>query len=86
MPATEQISASFPIARCNLCEREVLTYVEIEGAGEARRCVHCDGAVGAELRWIDASQLEAEGYSFGAPGAAKGGGCGSGCGTCAVRK
>jgi hypothetical protein len=86
MPSTEQISASFPTARCNLCERNVLTYVDLEGAGDARRCVHCDGPVGAELRWIDASELEAQGYSFGAPAAANGGGCGSGCGTCSVRK
>jgi hypothetical protein len=38
------------------------------------------------LRWINASELEAKGYQFGAPAAATGGGCGSGCGTCSVRK
>jgi hypothetical protein len=86
MPASAQISSSFPTARCAVCDRFVLTYVDFEGAVEARRCVHCDSAAGSDLRWINASQLEAEGYQFGAPAASGAGGCGSGCGTCSVRK
>jgi hypothetical protein len=86
MPEAVQISSSFPTARCAACDRYVLTYVDFDGAVELRRCVHCDGAVGAELRWINASELEAEGYQFGASTKASGGGCGSGCGTCSVRK
>ncbi len=86
MPEAAQISSSFPTARCDVCDRYVLTYVDFDGATEFRRCVHCDGAVGADLRWINASELEAEGYQFGAPAAASGGECGSGCGTCSVRK
>jgi hypothetical protein len=87
MPETVQISSAFPTARCDVCDRYVLTYVDFEEAAESRRCVHCDGAVGADhLRWINASELEAEGYQFGAPAPAGGGGCGAGCGTCSVRK
>jgi len=85
MPEAPQISPSFPTARCAVCDRYVLTYVDFEGVAELRRCVHCDGAIGAELRWINASELESEGYQFGAP-RTSGGGCGSGCGTCSVRK
>lgn len=87
MPAAPQISSSFPTARCAVCDRYVLTFVAFEGDAESRCCVHCDGVVGADLRWINASELEAEGYQFGAPqAAAAGGGCSSGCGTCSVRK
>jgi hypothetical protein len=81
-----QISSAFPTARCDACDRYVLTYVDFEGASESRRCVHCDGAIGAGLRWIKASELEAQGYQFDAPAATGGGGCGSGCGTCSMRK
>jgi hypothetical protein len=86
MPEAAQISSSFPTARCDVCDRYVLTYVDFDDVRESRRCVHCDGAVGADLRWINASELEAEGYQFGAPAAASSGGCDSGCGTCSVRK
>jgi hypothetical protein len=84
MPAPAPITSSFPTARCAVCDRYVLTYVALHGDLESRNCVHCDGSVGTELRWIGASELEAEGYQFGAPRA--GGRCGSGCGTCSVRK
>jgi hypothetical protein len=86
MSAQPQISASFPTARCAACDRYVLTYVAFEGDVETRNCVHCDGAVGSDLRWINASELQAEGYQFGAPAPASGGSCASGCGTCSVRK
>jgi len=86
MAATAPIVSSFPTARCAVCDRYVLTYVAFEGDVESRNCVHCDGIVEAELRWINASELEAAGYQFGAPAPASGGGCASGCGTCSVRK
>lgn len=87
MPAAAQISSSFPTAKCLACDRHVLTYVAFDGDAESRCCVHCDGVVDGDLRWINATELEAEGYQFGARSAAKsGGGCGSGCGTCSVRK
>jgi hypothetical protein len=87
MPEAAQITSSFPTARCAACDRHVLTYLDFEDAAELRRCVHCDGAVGGDLRWINAAELEADGYQFGAPPAASSaGGCSSGCGTCSVRK
>jgi hypothetical protein len=86
MPDAAQISSSFPTAHCAACAREVLTYLDFEDAAELRRCVHCDGAVAGDLRWINAAELEAEGYHFGAPAAKSAGGCGSGCGTCSIRK
>jgi hypothetical protein len=87
MPPAVQISSSFPTAKCTACDRHVLTYVAFDGDAESRCCVHCDGVVDGDLRWINATELEAEGYQFGTPSAAKsGGGCGSGCGTCSVRK
>ena len=86
MPASALITSSFPTARCAACDRYVLTYVAFEGDVELRNCVHCDGTVGADLRWINASELEAEGYQFGAPAPSSSGGCASGCGTCSIRK
>ena len=76
---------SFPTARCDTCDKAVLTYVDIDDDGrEMRRCVHCDGIVDAKLRWVTADELEADGYYFGAP-PAKGGGCGGGgCGSCST--
>ena len=85
MPQPVQASSSFPTAHCPVCDRVVLTYLDFADATELRRCVHCDGALASELRWIKAGQLEAEGYYFGPP-PASGGGCGSGCGTCSTRK
>ena len=85
MPEAAQIPSAFPIAQCAVCDRQVLTYLDFDGALDFRRCVHCDGPIGGDLRWINASELEAEGYQFGAP-APGGGGCGSGCGSCSTRK
>jgi hypothetical protein len=71
---------TFPVARCAVCDHDVLTHV-VATADDAseRRCVHCDAAIEPEhLRRVLESELDALGY--GLDGAA--GGCGSGsCGT-----
>jgi hypothetical protein len=85
MREVAQISPSFPTARCEVCDRYVLTHVAFDGDAQSRRCVHCDSEICTSLRWISAPELESEGYHFGAPTAA-GGGCGSGCGSCSVRR
>lgn len=84
-------TSAFPTARCESCEKSVLTYVALNFNGEeARYCVHCDRAIAEELRWLTAAELEAEGYEIGYRPADKpksGGGCDSGgCGSCATRK
>ena len=84
-------TAAFPTARCEPCDKSVLTYVTLDERGdEVRCCVHCDGIIGEELRWLNASELESEGYEIGyrADDKAKsaGGSCGTGCGSCATRK
>jgi hypothetical protein len=86
MPETAQILSSFPTARCDVCDRYVLTYLDFDGARDLRRCVHCDATLVADLHWINASELESEGYQFVAGTKAGGGQCASGCGTCSVRK
>lgn len=83
-------TSAFPTARCEPCAKSVLTYVTLDERGdEVRCCVHCDSVIVEELRWLTASELEAEGYEIGyRPRDEKSGdGCGSGgCGTCATRK
>lgn len=82
-------TSAFPTAQCASCGKSVLTYVILDASGdEVRCCVHCDGPIAEALRWLSASELEAEGYEIGyRPREEKsGGGCGSGCGTCATRK
>ncbi len=81
-------AAAFPTARCEDCDREVLTHVQLDAHGaEVRCCVHCDGPVGTAVNWLNADELEANGYYFGAPPARASGGCSSGgCGTCASRR
>lgn len=68
----------------------MLTYVALDAnGGETRSCVHCDAVIVEALRWLNASELEAEGYEIGyRPREEKsGGGCGSGgCGSCSTRK
>jgi hypothetical protein len=83
-----QRTSAFPTAHCAACDRVVLTHVIYDNDAGQRRCVHCDGPVGADLRWISAGALEAEGYYFGPPPAAEdaAGGCTTGCGTCATRR
>ena len=80
-------SSSFPTARCSVCGKTVLTCVGFDGDGGQRRfCVHCDSAIDANLVWVNAGELEAQGYSIGDPAARRGGGaCGAGCGGCATR-
>jgi hypothetical protein len=80
-------SSHFPTALCGTCARDVLVYVALDEAERERRyCVHCDSEVGAQLRWVTAAELEAEGYYFGPPPARQaGGGCAGGCGTCGTR-
>jgi hypothetical protein len=83
MLGPEVQSASFPTARCQACEKIVLTYIAIDDRGEeARRCVDCDAAVGDALEWIGADELQDLGYRFGAPAEKRSGGCGGGCGSC----
>jgi hypothetical protein len=80
-------SASFPIAPCKACDKAVLTYVMLDERGdELRLCVHCDAAVNPDLQWANADELEAWGYSFGAPAINKksGSACGS-CNSCATQ-
>jgi hypothetical protein len=89
MRETVPNTAAFPTARCEPCDKSVLTYVALdERGGEVRYCVHCDGAIVEDLRWLTASELESEGYEIGyRPGEAKpASGCSTGCGTCSTRK
>ena len=56
-------SAAFPTAHCEPCGKSVLTYVALDADNaEVRCCVHCDGVIAEALRWLNASELEAEGY------------------------
>jgi len=75
-------SSSFPIARCEACDKTVLLYLAYGGDGQERRlCVHCDSSIDSALAWATAEELEAAGYAIGAP-SAKRGGCGCGSGGC----
>ena len=79
--------ASFPVTHCGVCDKTVLTYLVMDEDGEERRCcAHCDGVVESDLRWVNAGDLEAGGYYFGAKPPAASAGCGSGCGSCSVRR
>ena len=63
MRETVPNTSAFPTARCEPCGKSVLTYVTLDERGdEVRCCVHCDGAIVEPLRWLTASELEAEGY------------------------
>jgi hypothetical protein len=88
VPAPNPITARFPMARCDACDRIVLTCVGLDEAGaEHRLCAHCDGELDGQLQWVGAAELEESGYQFGSPVPAlkKACGCGSG-GRCAVRR
>ncbi|MBI2962558.1 MAG: hypothetical protein HYY35_02295 [Deltaproteobacteria bacterium] len=80
-------AGDFAVGRCPDCRREVLTYADEDrrDGGEARRCVHCDGPLNGEPRWIDAADLAALGYEVDS-GRGEGGGC-TACssGGCAVQ-
>ena len=44
----------------------MLTYVTLDERGdEVRCCMHCDGVIAEQLRWLTARKLEAEGYEIG---------------------
>src|SRR5260370_42011827 len=73
-------SSSFPTARCDVCDKTVLTCVGFNVDDEEERyCVHCDSLIESELKWVNGEGLEAEGYSLDAQSARRGGGgCGGG--------
>ena len=76
----------FAAGRCAFCEREVLSYpVGDPALPEARRCIHCDGRIEGELRWVDATDFVTLGYDVDS-GEDPGAGCTS-CtsGGCATR-
>ena len=52
MTAAGSWDADFPVARCARCDRDVLTHVAMDAAGdERRRCIHCDAELDpAEIR------------------------------------
>jgi hypothetical protein len=84
-------TSAFPTAPCEPCGKSVLTYVTLDAqGGEVRCCMHCDGVIAEQLRWLTAAELESEGYEIGYRPDDKpksGGGCSTGgCGTCATRK
>jgi hypothetical protein len=83
--AAGNTATSFPIARCEVCDKSVLLYLAFtDDSNQKRLCVHCDNPVESDLVWVTADQLEAEGYSIGAKPSK--GGCGGGCGSgCATR-
>jgi hypothetical protein len=71
----------FPVARCARCDRDVLTHVAVDAAGDERRCcIHCDADLDpAEVRWVEEAHLEGLGYGVdggeagcGRPGCGKG--------------
>jgi hypothetical protein len=80
MAAEARLACDFPVARCALCARDVLTHVHLDERGEERRlCLHCDAELDpAELRWVTAEELAGVGYAVMAE---EGAGCGRpGCG------
>jgi len=80
MRETALNSSTFPIARCDACGKDVLTYLLIgDDRGAGRACVHCDNPVGSNLRWVSAEELTADGYQIGTAAARPRGSCGGGC-------
>jgi hypothetical protein len=74
---------TFPMAGCENCGKDVLTYVFLGGAGERQRaCVHCDHIVTGGLRWVSADELAADGYQI--DPLRRSGSCGGSC-TCSTR-
>ena len=71
----------FPVSRCAVCGRDVLTHVLVGSDGDERRhCLHCDAEIDpTEVRWVLGAELESMGYAFQADDVV--GGCGRpGCG------
>ena len=78
----------FPVTRCALCRRDVLTHVHLDERGaERRRCLHCDAEIDPlEVRWVGEGELGGLGYELASE---DGFGCGRpGCGrgNCANRR
>ncbi|MGO9454160.1 MAG: hypothetical protein ACLQDV_24390 [Candidatus Binataceae bacterium] len=88
MPDLTPITSSFPVARCDQCDKSVLTCVLFADDGsEFRACAHCDSPITREISWVSATELESTGYEIGARPAKKTGGCGcSSGGGCSIRK
>jgi hypothetical protein len=86
-PTTDEASR-FPVARCEVCGRPVLTYLALDDElNERRYCADCDSPLFDEPERISAEQLEETGYTL--QGQRKTGGCsgGGGCGgSCSVKK
>lgn len=74
--------ADFLVGWCASCAREVLTWADYDADEvEARRCVHCETPVSAQLHSAKGSDLARHGYSVIEPKTCGSGGCGSGrCG------
>jgi hypothetical protein len=48
---------------CAACDRQVLTWMDLEDSGqECRRCLTCDGVVSEALRPAGLSALDAQGF------------------------
>jgi hypothetical protein len=82
--ATPALGATeFLFGFCTACDKEVITHVDLDAAGDLiRRCVHCDALLAGALRAGDADALTAHGYAvLDARTCGNGGGCAAGgCG------
>jgi hypothetical protein len=86
MESASPSSPTFPVAYCAICDKTVLTWLNLDGSGcEIRACVHCDAEVGPKVDYLVQSELEESGYYVGER-PRKGGGCGSGGCGCSTRK
>jgi len=55
----------FTLGFCAICDRDVLTYVDLDPADpEQRRCVHCDEPVRRGVRPAQGGELPAHGYGL----------------------
>lgn len=56
----------FTLGFCAICNREVLTYADADGDGEAlvHRCVHCEQRVASRLRLSTGADLPDAGYGL----------------------
>lgn len=75
--------AEFLVGWCGVCQKDVLTHVELGPTDEEiRRCLHCDEVITHELKSLGSKELEANGYTIvDARVCGNGGGCSAGgCG------
>jgi hypothetical protein len=57
--------AEFTVGWCAICDRDVLTYADMEVVdAELRRCVHCDELVQHSLRRATGDDLPTHGYGL----------------------